>query len=565
MKKRFSSISSHDGSHSDQSLKRQRHLFNNLDCQTCTWCCYIWGDQEKYIISALVLGKSLKDAGTQAKMVACVDSRTLKLPIAETLRLYWNIREVQPLSVGRHKDTAMQRHINVYSKLQAWKLFDNDDEWQCSRVVMLDVNMLWRGKTCDAIWNTKTPAAVIRGNANSSLLTPQPRHTFFDKAGVRGYEKGRTQMKGGINAGLVIFTPSKDVFRNMYATLTTQQWQPQTKMPVQEFLSYFFAKSESWYALDPHYNFQIQEQLLSSDWDPPHGQNSASNHYQIMHNTELILNWHFSDNFGPVDCLCKDLNLGDNDEIKASKNHTSAINSENQESCRMLQTHNVHQLATEEWLQSWSSTYKDLFALTLYSINERALTFSDSDDDATWSYMCNVCNHRWESLEELQREGREHVLVHCPFVSDHISMPIEKLPNLMLLPLAPVGKHVIAQLTYLGAVLRRWHQYRKVPQDWSPLHHEGCIHARNEEMLRICLPTYDSSYGPLIPPTPEEASEGEQHASNYEQRFIAAMAEICENYASEGTEHCLNHYTIPSSLENGISAWKGYQRCTNGT
>ena len=78
-------------------------------------------------------------------------------------------------------------------------------------------------------------------------------------------------------------------------------------------------------------------------------------------------------------------------------------------------------------------------------------------------------------------------------------------------------------------------------------------------MLRICLPTYDSSYGPLIPLTPEAASEEEQHASIYEQCFIAATQEVCENYTCDGTEYCLNLYTISSSLENGISALKGYQ------
>ena len=83
-------------------------------------------------------------------------------------------------------------------------------------------------------------------------------------------------MKGGINAGLVCFTPSQAVYRDMYNILINGPWKPKTQMAEQEFLSYYFGETTSWHALGPQYNFQTHQLFLSSDWNPPRGQDSAA-------------------------------------------------------------------------------------------------------------------------------------------------------------------------------------------------------------------------------------------------------------------------------------------------
>ena len=579
MKRNSPSISSHDGSYPERSRKRHCHIVKDLDNKNCAWCCYIWGTKDRYIIDALVLGKSLKDSGTRVRMVACVDSRTLGLPIAKTLEMYWEIMTVNPLSVGHLAGTEMKHLEGVYSKLQVWKLFDNNDEWKCARVVMLDVDMMWRGKVSDAIWNASTPAAVMRGNTDSSQVFPRTLSTYFVNGDVGKYERGETKMVGGINAGLIVFTPSTKEFEKMYAIIKNGKWFPRTQMAEQEFLSYYFGKTASWHALGPQYNFQTHQLFLSSDWEPPRGQSTASKYYQMMNDPQLIFNWHFSGKLEPVDCLCDYFRVDDDEAAKDCKIHTLAMESLRHEKNKMPDkfkqnlSHlklitSVHKQATEEWLHCFAGMYKDLFARTLHSINVRALTYSEYDAHYNFEYTCKACDHCWESLDELQREGQEHVLVDCPNIRAHIAMPIGKLPNLILLPLPPVGKHVIAQLTYLGAVLLRWHRYDELSWELCAICDEPSSHKRDADMLRICLPMYASSYGPLMPPIPDADSEERPQTSphpnarTYKRRFETAMNTLHRNW-TKNPNTCLTHDAVLASLKSGLSSWKGYQNCNN--
>ena len=106
---------------------------------------YLWGQKPKIIIDALVLGKSLKESGTRARMVACVDSSTLEEPMSMLLEMFWEVMPVEHLKIQQDLvEGGMERLHGVYSKLQVWKLFDDDPHWKSKRVCVLDCDMMFR-------------------------------------------------------------------------------------------------------------------------------------------------------------------------------------------------------------------------------------------------------------------------------------------------------------------------------------------------------------------------------------------------------------------------------------
>ena len=125
--------------------KRRRGEEAPLDYKGMTWCVYLWGQKSKIIIDALVLGESLKESGTRARMVACVDASTLELPMSVHLERFWEVMVVKHLEIPqRLVEAGMDRLKGVYSKLQVWKLFDDDPHWKSKRVCVLDCDMMFR-------------------------------------------------------------------------------------------------------------------------------------------------------------------------------------------------------------------------------------------------------------------------------------------------------------------------------------------------------------------------------------------------------------------------------------
>ena len=112
---------------------------------------------------------------------------------------------VEPLEVPPHFVKAgMQRLQGVYSKLQVWKLFDDErnPHWKSKRVCMLDCDMMIR-QHADQIWSFKTPAAVMRGNTDTAVHVPRPVWTYYLSGDPSRYERGlenegRNQWRAGV-------------------------------------------------------------------------------------------------------------------------------------------------------------------------------------------------------------------------------------------------------------------------------------------------------------------------------------------------------------------------------
>ena len=160
------------------------------DYKGMTWCIYLWGQKPKIITDALVLGESLKESGTRARMVACVDSSTLEVPMSVHLERFWEVMPVEPLDVPHDLVAAgMQRLQGVYSKLQVWKLFDDDRGpfYRSKRVCMLDCDMMFP-QHAGQIWSFPTPAAVMRGNTDTAVHVPRPVWTYYFSGDPSKYE-----------------------------------------------------------------------------------------------------------------------------------------------------------------------------------------------------------------------------------------------------------------------------------------------------------------------------------------------------------------------------------------
>ena len=96
----------------------------------------------------------------------------------------WNIVPVRHKEISeRLKGTDLRRLQGTHSKLQVWKVFDEKPS-KCDKVLVLDGDVLLRFNM-DEVFFLKTPAAVMRGEADTCLHMPRPAETYFHW-GTRG-------------------------------------------------------------------------------------------------------------------------------------------------------------------------------------------------------------------------------------------------------------------------------------------------------------------------------------------------------------------------------------------
>ena len=94
-------------------------------------------------------------------MVACVDSSTLELPMSVHLERFWEVMAVEHLEIPEGLvEAGMDRMKGVYSKLQVWKLFDDDPHWKSKRVCVLDCDMMFRSHPATLTQYVVVPGAV---------------------------------------------------------------------------------------------------------------------------------------------------------------------------------------------------------------------------------------------------------------------------------------------------------------------------------------------------------------------------------------------------------------------
>ena len=123
--------------------------------------------------------------------------------------------------------------------------------------MIMDLDMIVRKvRDLDSLFGYETPAACLRGNRENRIGVPRQ----FDAQPIH---EGR--MIGGINAGLMILSPSKSDFARMKCELALETAEP-TFGPEQDFLSRFYPE---WKKIPLEFNYQLHQlQYLSRDFRP---------------------------------------------------------------------------------------------------------------------------------------------------------------------------------------------------------------------------------------------------------------------------------------------------------
>ena len=419
---------------------------------------WLWGCHRPSVLQAFVLGYSLRRHKTKADLILCVERATLESPTfrwAHLLRTFWHVVPVEHLPTpARLHATVQARLEGVYSKLQTWQLFSHGER-SLRLVLMMDLDMLAR-RNIDDLFQTRAPAAVMRGPTDSCLHAPRPRASFFRGGSVHHHEETGEPMTGGINAGLVLLQPDGKVFREMYKKLE-DGWTTKTKMAEQEFLSYFFGDSEAWQSLHKKFNFQVHQLYLCGGPKPPPGQETSSSYWEMARAPDEIAVWHFSSRFKP-DRVLDMMDRGDFTDQGACIDRFVEEFTEAELSRRYVNEEEVrkhlesvilpcNRRATEEWLVNWQESWP-FIVLYVADFAARRCLQRRSDGNT----RCLDCNAVFEG-DVPSSVLRDHLLVNCPALRRDIEIRLCDIFDLDKLMQAPCGRRVDCQLNYLAKVL----------------------------------------------------------------------------------------------------------------
>ena len=85
------------------------------------------------MVDMLVLGNSLKEHGTKARMLLCVNEDTRLDKVHRLLETFWELVPVKHTKLpARLQGTEQSRLQGVYIKIQTWKILDQYP-WKCDR------------------------------------------------------------------------------------------------------------------------------------------------------------------------------------------------------------------------------------------------------------------------------------------------------------------------------------------------------------------------------------------------------------------------------------------------
>ena len=450
---------------------RQRSPLDGAQTAIVSW---LWGCHRPSVLQAIVLGHSLHKHKTKADLVLCVDRDTMQSPTfrwANLLRCYWHLIEVNHLELPQHlRGTQQQRLTGVYSKLQTWRLFATG-RYRQSLILMMDLDMLAR-RNIDELFQCQTPAAVMRGPADSCLFESRPSSSFFRGGSRARHESTGEALAGGVNGGLVLLKPDAALFQDMWQTLIGG-WHTQTRMAEQEFISYFFACKEQWKSLHKKFNFQLHHLYLCGGDNPPRGQDRVSSYWDMARKPEEIAVWHFSSTFKPdmVLGMCENDDISDQhnavnrflSDFTAAEQRRHIVDSETIE--RHLEDVMLpcNQKATEEWLLGWQEAWP---LIVLYVADFGARRCLKSEGPGGMS--CTSCGLYMPGSLAADMV-RNHVIANCSTLRKTIKLPMSECFDLDLLMSAPCGHLVECQLNYLAAVFDYYKEWQLLDNWIGPL------------------------------------------------------------------------------------------------
>ena len=202
----------------------------------CAFVSCLWGTKDEHFLNALVLGFSLNEHNKHMDKILLVTADVWSNAMSSLLKFFWKIRCIRDFHVPAVLvQGANPRFARVFNKLWAWQLTEY------SKVCLLDTDILV-SRNVEELFRLPTPTALIRGQ---ELPKPGDMPSWYQ----------------GINAGVIILSPSLAVLSAMTSYLITTDYVDFGTAPEQNFLSGFFTWKES---LDWKYNFQLQQLMFSS-------------------------------------------------------------------------------------------------------------------------------------------------------------------------------------------------------------------------------------------------------------------------------------------------------------
>ena len=413
------------------------------------------------MIDAMVLGNALKEHGVKAAKILCINDDTREHAMANLMRAFWEFREVWHVELPSHLEGSEQTRLRgVYSKLQTMNLFATGTSKKL-RFLLMDADMLPRSNL-DDVFSSNVPAGVMRGDADSCLFRPRPSESYFHRDVPKRRKDSHRPMRGGINAGLILFEPKRETWQDMKRAL--DRFRPQTKMAEQEFLSYYWGEKGELHALHKKNNFQIHQLYFTLPKAEMNQTTPNSFEYMVQHPDEVRV-FHFSADRKPSNILVDDMKPVEGwlkmDEHLAEHaaymmgNHGSRNADLHNHPRWITKIEHVHKVAHLEWFDAWKRTYENLVRYVLETAYE---TMRCGRDDSGDYIQCPCCEAHWDiKLIEDESQGiRDHLLFNCIPLAKEINIPSLHQTNLLTQFFVPCGSQVESKLLYWAEVHRIW-------------------------------------------------------------------------------------------------------------
>ena len=394
------------------------------------YCCVLWapadcaGDAvEKSIADALVLGQSLKRHKSLCSRVLLATSDLLKAEAAGMLDIFWDVRVIKHIKVPfAHVSKCRGRFSKVFTKLHAWGL----DEF--SRVALLDSDLLVR-REIDEIMGLHDITALMRGAADCRHGVKRARHTLYGQ---------NNQLRGGINAGVIVLAPSSRTLRSMEAAIVDRRHPAhprESDAPEQDFITRFFDRKL--HGLGRKYNFQLHQLALAGERAEP-----GSELESLMENPKNIAVLHYSSEMKPRDIVFTGAH-----SHKQWMTDFFAAHWTKEQQMSGLPGHRSKSLiktAVQKWIDEWTLMWKASLELCF--------------ENAAWGEngRCPACSARMDLT---------HCFFTCERVRDlaadwHLSCR-EPSAGLVQLSQTPMGRWVVPSMRFVGGVFRVWSHIRR--------------------------------------------------------------------------------------------------------
>ena len=471
---------------------------DNLDCAYVT---YIWGIQPEVLIDVLTLGGSHEVHGSKIQRIICANDDTRATAEAQLLKAFWTVQDVEHMPLPKHlRKTEQKRLYGVYSKLQTWRIFA-EPPWKLKRVLLMDGDMICN-HNIDDCFTTRSPAAVMRGEADTNLAERRPAETYFFRGDEKTFTHEGQPMKGGINGGLVLFEPSSEVHEDMMKELET--FSTPTGMAEQDFLSWYWGRWGCWWAFHKKLNFQLHQLYYCKGDLPPVGQESSSSYWWLAQHPWEVKIFHYSAKYKPSHML-----LGMQTEDSAWSNIDEEVEKfidkcESVSSKRMFDHFKMDKAHQEQiravnkdslmtWLHMWKETWVRMIGKVLNACWScvGAECYGEATRDGSW--YCRACDEIFKDFEDNDASRvkiRDHLFFNCPKMRAHVTQSMNDVFDLRTLFRVPTGSNVVKKLGYLGRVLMFYEQ-------WGPARWDMHVHY---VLAWIAVQIEDSPIYSLMPP-----------------------------------------------------------------